>query len=124
MGIASLRPSYASCDRVVALPSGCYALPRFWLLLICDEIDMPENRKVLEQIIEGRGTIAFRDFEALLSALGFVLKRQRGSHKIYIHATIARPFPVQPDGRDAKPYQVRQLRDIIRKYRLTLDAGQ
>ena len=96
----------------------------FGYLPISDEIDMPENRKVLEQILDGRGTIAFRDFEALLRALGFVLKRQRGSHKIYVHTTIARPFPVQPDGRDAKHYQVRQLRDIIRKYRLTLDASQ
>jgi predicted RNA binding protein YcfA (HicA-like mRNA interferase family) len=110
---------------VVALASARYALPRFWLSSdLSDEIGMPENRKVLEQVREGRGTIAFRDFEALLSALGFVLKRQRGSHRIYMHVAIGRPFPVQPDGRDAKPYQVRQLRDIIRKYRLTLDASQ
>jgi hypothetical protein len=35
-----------------------------------------------------------------------------------------RPFPIQPDGQDAKHYQVRQLRDMIRKHGLTLDKSQ
>jgi predicted RNA binding protein YcfA (HicA-like mRNA interferase family) len=82
------------------------------------------SQKSLDQILQGRRTIAFRDFEALLSALGFTLVRQRGSHRIYFHARTGRPFPVQPDGQDAKHYQVRQLRDMIRKHGLTLDKSE
>ena len=67
-----------------------------------------------------KSTIDFRDFEALLEALGFIKKGQKGSHRIYLHPAVGRPFPVQPDGKDSKRYQVRQLRDMIRKYQLTL----
>lgn len=77
---------------------------------------------ILVQVLEGRGTIPFRDFEALLTALGFELKRQKGSHRIYVHPMARRPFPVQPEGRDAKRYQVRELRDMIGRYHLTIKA--
>jgi predicted RNA binding protein YcfA (HicA-like mRNA interferase family) len=82
---------------------------------------MAGNQKTLDQILEGRRTIPFRDFETLLGALGFTLARQRGSHRVYFHAKTRLSFPVQPDGHDAKHYQVRQLRDMIRKYGLRLD---
>jgi predicted RNA binding protein YcfA (HicA-like mRNA interferase family) len=82
------------------------------------------SQKSLDQILQGRRTIPFRDLQALLSALGFALVRQRGSHRIYFHARTGRPFPVQPDGQDAKHYQVRQLRDMIRKDGLTLDKSE
>jgi len=82
--------------------------------------DMASLKRVFEAVLEGRGTIDFRDFEALLEALGFIKKGQKGSHRIYLHPAVGRPFPVQPDGKDSKRYQVRQLRDMIRKYQLTL----
>jgi hypothetical protein len=58
---------------------------------------MAGSAKTLEQILEGR-TISFRDFEALLGALGFKLIRQRGSHRIYIHAKTDRSFPFSQMG--------------------------
>ena len=76
-----------------------------------------------EKVLSGQGTIAFLDFEALLSALGFVFRGQKGSHRIYLHKAVDRPFPIQPDGKDAKRYQVRELRDMIRKYGIGLDPG-
>jgi predicted RNA binding protein YcfA (HicA-like mRNA interferase family) len=79
---------------------------------------------IYQKVLNGQGTIAFRDFETLLSALGFVFRGQRGSHQIYTHPVIDRPFPIQPDGKDAKRYQVRELRDIIRKHAIGLDPGQ
>jgi len=87
---------------------------------------MASNRRLtsaLEQVLNGQGTVSFRDFEALLAALGFALRAQRGSHRIYVHPEISRPFPIQPDGKDAKRYQVRQLRDIITRYGIRLDLG-
>lgn len=88
------------------------------------EAGMGNPRRTLEAVLKGQGTIAFRDFEALLGALGFVRRGQKGSHRIYLHPAIGRPFPVQPDGNDAKRYQIRQLRDMIHKYRLTLDRSE
>jgi predicted RNA binding protein YcfA (HicA-like mRNA interferase family) len=81
---------------------------------------MASPTKTLERVLEGRGAIPFRDFERLLRALGFRLDRTSGSHRIYIHPTVPRPLNVQPRGRDAKPYQVRQLRDMIEEFGLKL----
>src|ERR1700686_253750 len=36
-----------------------------------------------------------------------------GSHHIFIHSRAPRPTNVQAAGKDAKPYQVRQLKDMI-----------
>ena len=78
--------------------------------------------RTYEAVIRGgSGGVSFGDFEALLRALGFELARQAGSHRICAHPKLERPFPIQPDGKDAKRYQIREPRDIIRKYRLSLD---
>ncbi|MDC7789396.1 type II toxin-antitoxin system HicA family toxin [Rhodoplanes sp. TEM] len=79
---------------------------------------------IYERVLSGEGTVSFRDFESLLLALGFVLKAQKGSHRIWLNPAVGRPFPVQPDGSNAKRYQVRQLRDIIRRCNLTLGPGE
>jgi predicted RNA binding protein YcfA (HicA-like mRNA interferase family) len=81
---------------------------------------MASDEKTFDAVLNGRGTIAFRDLEHLLLALGFKLARTSGSHRMYVHPVAGRPFPVQPEGKDAKQYQVRQLRNMIYKYRLTL----
>lgn len=81
---------------------------------------MANPRKVLERVMEGQGAIAFRDFERLLIALGFKLDRTSGSHRIYLHPAVSRPLIVQPRGKDAKPYQVRQLRAVIEEFGLKL----
>jgi hypothetical protein len=46
-----------------------------------------------QKVLSGQGTISFRDFEALLEALGFAFKGQKGSHRIYFHPSVGRPFP-------------------------------
>jgi predicted RNA binding protein YcfA (HicA-like mRNA interferase family) len=78
------------------------------------------EQRTLDAVLRGTGIVSFRDFERLLLRLGFKLARIAGSHHIYVHPLVGRPFPVQPDGKDAKRYQVRQLRDIIERHRLTL----
>ena len=82
---------------------------------------MASARKVFDAVLSGSGTINFRDFERLLTALGFRLDRTSGSHRIYLHPRVPRPLSIQPFGKDAKPYQVRQLRDMIREFELRLD---
>jgi hypothetical protein len=58
----------------------------------------------------------------MLGKLGFRLERSSGNHHIYLQLAVGRPFPVQPDGKDAKRYQIRQLRDIIVNHRLMLGS--
>jgi predicted RNA binding protein YcfA (HicA-like mRNA interferase family) len=77
--------------------------------------------RLLDQVIERRGTIKFRDLERLLTALGFRLARTSGSHRIYLHSKVPRPLSVQSVGNDAKPYQLRQLRDMIEEHGLKLE---
>ena len=81
---------------------------------------MARPAKVLDRVMEGRGSIPFRDFERLLQALGFRHDRTSGSHRIYVNPKVNRPLSVQPQGKDAKPYQVRQLRAMIEEFKLKL----
>jgi predicted RNA binding protein YcfA (HicA-like mRNA interferase family) len=82
---------------------------------------MAGPRRTLENITRGGGTVAFRDLQRLLDKLGFRLARVSGSHHIYVHPQVPRPMNVQAAGKDAKPYQLRQLRDIIQEFGLSLE---
>ncbi|MBV8754350.1 MAG: type II toxin-antitoxin system HicA family toxin [Hyphomicrobiales bacterium] len=83
---------------------------------------MAKIDRLLAQVIEARRVIKFRELERLLRALGFRLARTSGSHRIYIHSRVPRPLSIQGVGNDAKPYQVRQVRDIIQEYGLKLEG--
>lgn len=65
-----------------------------------------------------RMSLSFRDFELLLRAFGFELARTKGSHRQYVHPKLTRPLPVQPTGKDAKPYQVREFLELVEEYGL------
>lgn len=68
-----------------------------------------------------RGTsdasILFEDLRSLLHALGFN-ERLRGSHHIISRDEVSEILNLQPRGGKAKPYQVKQIRGVILKYRL------
>lgn len=66
-------------------------------------------------------TVSFRDFERLLRAFGFECERTTGSHRQYAHPKVTRPFPVQPEAKDAKRYQVRELLELVETYGLYID---
>ncbi len=83
---------------------------------------MVKPAALLQRLLAGQRSIAFRDFERILEALGFVLDRIKGSHHIYTHPKLARPFPVQPDGKEAKRYQIRELLELIEEYGLHIEA--
>ena len=83
---------------------------------------MANDHKTLEAVLRGSGTIPFRDLEHLLGALGFRHARTSGSHRIYLHPRVDRPLSLQPVGKDAKRYQIRQIRDIIAEFGLSLEG--
>jgi predicted RNA binding protein YcfA (HicA-like mRNA interferase family) len=65
----------------------------------------------------GERNFAFEDLRAILLSLGFD-ERVRGSHHIFTRSEIAEIVNLQPVGRLAKPYQVRQVREIINRHGL------
>jgi hypothetical protein len=65
--------------------------------------------------------IRFDDLRRFLSTLGFI-ERVKGSHHIYTKAGVEEILNLQPKGSMAKPYQVKQVRAIIAKYRLSKDT--
>jgi predicted RNA binding protein YcfA (HicA-like mRNA interferase family) len=81
---------------------------------------MSKQGKLIQAILQGQSdsSIAFRDLCNLLIKLGFE-KRSRGSHFIFIKAGVEERLNLQKDGNKAKPYQVRQIRSVLVKYRLT-----
>lgn len=84
---------------------------------------MVKPAKLYAQLLASRQrTVSFRDFEVLLVAFGFTHDRTGGSHRQYVHPSVPRSFPVQPEGKDAKRYQVRELLELVERYGLTLDA--
>lgn len=84
---------------------------------------MTKWSKLIDRIVRGRSDadIDFDDLLALLIRLGFEV-RTRGSHHILRKKGIEERPNLQRDGAKAKPYQVRQVRAILLKYRLGDDA--
>ena len=75
--------------------------------------------KLITAVLSGArdNNIAFSDLQKLLASLGFQC-RVKGDHFIYWQIGIGEIINIQPDGNNAKAYQVRQVRNIILKYRL------
>ncbi|MDE2508471.1 MAG: type II toxin-antitoxin system HicA family toxin [Planctomycetota bacterium] len=81
---------------------------------------MSKWNKVRDRVLSGYANrnIAFSDLCGLLRSLGFQ-ERISGGHFIYTREGIVEIINLQPRGNLAKPYQVRQVRSIIEKYKLS-----
>jgi len=75
--------------------------------------------RILERIVRGASDadIPFSEIRRVLRTLGFK-ERIRGSHHIFARRGIEEILNLQPRQGKAKPYQVRQVREVILKYRL------
>jgi hypothetical protein len=75
--------------------------------------------KLLTRILRGTSdrNIAFADLCLVLFQLGFE-ERVRGDHHIFTKDGVAEILNLRPQGTLAKPYQVRQVRGVIVKYKL------
>ena len=80
---------------------------------------MSQYEKLLIAVLSGRrdSNIAFSDLQKLREVLGFSV-RIKGDHFIYYQDGIEEILNIQPDGNKAKPYQIKQVRNIILKYKL------
>lgn len=75
--------------------------------------------KLLERVLRGTSdaSIPFDDLCGLLERLGFE-RRTRGSHNVFRREGIMEKPNLQRSGNHAKVYQVRQVRDVILRYKL------
>jgi predicted RNA binding protein YcfA (HicA-like mRNA interferase family) len=71
--------------------------------------------KILRGISDNN--ITFNNLRKLLKRLGFI-ERIKGSHHIFYQNGIEEIINIQPVKNNAKAYQVKQVRNIILKYRL------
>jgi hypothetical protein len=80
---------------------------------------MASIRKICDTVLSGRAdtNVRFADLCRLLEYLGF-LRRIKGGHHIYWRQGIEEILNLQAlKGGGAKPYQVKQVRQIMLKYR-------
>lgn len=75
--------------------------------------------KLLLKLASGQlKNIRFRDIQRLLDDFGFELDRIAGSHHIYTHPDVAEIINIQDVKGEAKPYQIRQIIQLIERYGL------
>jgi len=80
---------------------------------------MGKHAKLLIKVLSGTSdtNIPFEGLCGLLKQLDFD-ERIRGSHHIFTKDRIEEILNLQPIGNKSKPYQVKQVRNVILKYKL------
>ena len=80
---------------------------------------MGKHSKLAQKILAGKGdaNVEFSALCNLLISLGFD-ERVKGGYHIFTRDGVDEIINLQPKGSTAKAYQVRQIRDILVKYRL------
>ena len=80
---------------------------------------MGKFQKLQTAILSGQQDVGIRfsDMCMLLSELGFT-ERVKGDHHIFTMPGIEEIVNIQPAGSKAKPYQAKQIRNLILKYKL------
>jgi predicted RNA binding protein YcfA (HicA-like mRNA interferase family) len=80
---------------------------------------MGKHEKLILKILGGTSdaNIPFEDLCGLLKHFDFEM-RVKGSHHIFRKEGVAEKINLQQAGNKAKPYQVKQVRNVILKYKL------
>ncbi len=85
---------------------------------------MGKQEKLLIQILKGQSeaNINFQDLVGLMQRFGFD-KRISGGHHIFRKEGVLEKINLRKEDNKAKPYQVRQVRNIILKYKLGVKSN-
>ena len=80
---------------------------------------MAKHKKLLEYILmrQGDSNVSFTALCNLLSVLCFE-ERIKGDHHIFTKDGVDEIINLQPKGGKAKPYQVKQIRNVIIRYNM------
>lgn len=87
---------------------------------------MDKHKRLYEHILLRRSdaNVSFEALCGLLERLGFE-RRIRGGHHIFSKSDLKEILNLQPNNGKAKPYQVKQIREILLRYELRLgDADE
>lgn len=76
------------------------------------------KRKIFNKLLTGSKNIRFSEVTACAEVFGFRLDRKGSSHHIYVHPEIPELLNLQSVKGKAKPYQVKQLLQLIEQYNL------
>jgi hypothetical protein len=84
---------------------------------------MGKYAKVYEHIMTRRSdsNVPFDDLCSLLTRLGFE-RRVRGDHHIFTMGGVEEIINLQPKTGMGKAYQVKQVRDLLLKYKLRMEG--
>jgi len=82
---------------------------------------MSKYDKLLNKILRGSSdaNISFSMLCHLLRNFGFE-ERVRGDHHIFTMDDVEEILNLQPRGSNSKPYQVKQVRNLIHRYKLKI----
>jgi hypothetical protein len=85
---------------------------------------MGKFEKLLFKLLSGNAdnNFSFDELRNILFHFDFVERTTGGSHRIFYKEGIEEIINIQPKGSKAKPYQVKQVRLIILKYKLIGDG--
>ena len=80
---------------------------------------MSKFEKLMQKLLSGFSdrNMDFDELKSILLKLGFE-ERVKGSHHIYFKEGIEEIINLQPSNGKAKPYQVKQVRELIIKYKM------
>ncbi len=84
---------------------------------------MSKAEKLATKILSGKSDKNF-DFDDLCYVLvraGFETRSGRGSHRIYYKDGVVEIINIQPRNGKAKPYQVKQVRELLLKYKIDIE---
>lgn len=82
---------------------------------------MSKFEKLYAEIMSGRSdaNLDFSDLCKFVKHFGYV-ERVKGGHHVFIHIDRPELIDLQRFGNKAKPYQVKQVRNILQKYEETI----
>ena len=80
-----------------------------------------KKRKLLLKLLSGSKNVRFSEAVAIAEAFGFRLDRVNGRHHIFIHPKIPELLNLQDLKGKAKPYQVKQLLQLVEIHNLQLE---
>ena len=84
---------------------------------------MSKAEKLAARILSGRSdkNFAFDDLCYVLERAGFQSRSGRGSHRIYYKDGVVEIVNIQPRNAKAKPYQVKQVRELLLTYKVDIE---
>jgi predicted RNA binding protein YcfA (HicA-like mRNA interferase family) len=80
--------------------------------------------RFFKNLLSGSKNIRFSEAVTCAKAFGFQLSLINGDHHIYVHPEVPELLNLQDVAGKAKPYQVRQLLQLVERYNLQLEEEE